>query len=273
MKPAAQALFGGAAKGTSMSYSVVVPISGGKDSQACLKIALGLFPKEEVVGIFFDTKFEHPKTYKHIEYMKELYGVEIISRSAGSVPEKVLKYKRFPGGGARHCTDELKLTPSKLFYNELADKQGGYEVFLGMRWAESSERAKRYENKVSEDLYEPHEVMAKYPKYLGKKGVRFRLPIVDWSTEEVLDYLGGEQNPLYSEGFDRVGCFPCLASGDKWKEKAFGHDDFGRAQRIVVRNLEDEIGIDVFRSKGGCQRNNVDQTDLFDSPGCAICEI
>ena len=109
-----------------------------------------------------------------------------------------------------------------------------------MRSGESHERSKRYEGKTNEELYAPHEVMpSKYPKYLAKLGVMFRLPILDWSYKEVLDLLAGEENPLYKEGFDRVGCFPCLASGDKWKHKAFTHDQFGSQQYIKVMKISE----------------------------------
>jgi 3'-phosphoadenosine 5'-phosphosulfate sulfotransferase (PAPS reductase)/FAD synthetase len=252
----------------------VVPVSGGKDSQACLKFALTIYKPSEIFGLFCDTQFEHPETYKHIERMRQMYGVNILTITAGSVEEKVLKYGRFPGGGARHCTDELKIVPSKKWYKNLAETQEeGFVVFYGMRSEESAERAKRYNLKMTDELYEPHEVLAKYPKYLGKLGVRFRMPILDWTNKQVFDYLDGEHNPLYNAGFDRVGCFPCLASGDKWKEKAFAYDKFGQEQRIKVAVIEDKIGKSVFTSKGGMQRNNADQADMFSSPGCRICEI
>lgn len=253
----------------------VVPVSGGKDSQACLKLASQLFKPSEVFGLFCDTQFEHPETYKHIEKMRQLYGIQILTITAGSVDERVRKYGRFPGGGARHCTDELKITPSKKWYKQLAELQeSGFVVFYGMRSDESAERAKRYNMKIGNEEYLPHEVLNKYPQYLGKMGVRFRLPIIDWTNKQVFDFLDGEHNPLYSQGFDRVGCFPCLAGGDAWKEKAFAHDKFGHEQRIRVAVLEDAIGKSVFTSKGALQRNNKDQTDLFSSsPGCRICEI
>ena len=250
---------------------VVVPISGGKDSQACLKLALQDYDKSEVLGLFCDTKFEHPSTYAHIDNMREMYRVKIERITAGSVTEKVLKYRRFPGGGARHCTDELKIAPSREFYKTLAKQQGGYEVWYGMRAGESSARAKRYADKINTEIYPPHEVLAKYPKYLYKMGVTFRLPVLDMSTQDIFDILNGEQNPLYAQGFDRVGCFPCLASGDKWKEKAFAHDNFGRDQRVIVAELENKIGRSIFTSKGGAMRNNENQDDIF--TGCAICAI
>jgi len=250
---------------------IVVPISGGKDSQACLKLALSEYDKSEILGLFCDTKFEHPLTYSHINKMRQMYGVKIETVNSGDVPQKVLKYSRFPGGGARHCTDELKIAPSRVFYKALAERNGGYEVWCGMRAGESNERAKRYMDKINTDIYPPHEVLNKYPKYLYKMGVTFRLPVLDWDTRDIFEFLAGEENPLYAAGFERVGCFPCLASGDKWKEKAFAHDEFGRQQRVIVKELERQIGRSIFNSKSGAMRNNEDQSDIF--AGCAMCAI
>ncbi len=245
---------------------ILVPISGGKDSQACLKLALQSYPPDQIRGLFCDTKFEHPITYQHIENMRQMYGVEIVTVTGGDVLGKSVKYGRFPGGGARHCTDELKIRETRIYCKLLAQQQAGFEVWYGMRSEESSAREKRYQGKISDDLYHPHEVLKKYPKYLGKLGVRFRLPVIDWSSDEVLELLNGEENPLYKAGFPRVGCFPCLASGDKWKEKAFKHDDFGREQLAKVSFISAKIGKSIWTSKGGKQRN-----EIFE--GCAVCSI
>ena len=100
-----------------------------------------------------------------------------------------------------------------------------------MRLGESYARSERYKNHSRDSLYEPHEMLGNYPKYLGKLGVRFRLPILELDEDDVFDALGGEVNPLYGKGFDRVGCFPCLASGDQSKERAFNLDDVGNQRR------------------------------------------
>jgi 3'-phosphoadenosine 5'-phosphosulfate sulfotransferase (PAPS reductase)/FAD synthetase len=247
---------------------IVVPISGGKDSQACLKLALQEYRPEEVLGLFCDTQFEHPKTYLHIEHLKELYGVTIQRVCAGSVVDKVRKHRRFPEPNIRFCTDELKIRISRDFYKYFAALNGPFEVWFGMRTEESSQRAKRYAGKVADEVYAPHEFMpSKFPKYLQKMGVMFRLPIVNWHRDDVLEYLEGMHNPLYDEGFDRVGCFPCLASGDKWKEKAFVHDEFGKSQRVIVIQLEKELGKSIWTSKT-CQL----KYDA-DGPGCLMCSI
>jgi 3'-phosphoadenosine 5'-phosphosulfate sulfotransferase (PAPS reductase)/FAD synthetase len=233
-----------------MTYRIVVPISGGKDSQACLQIALDHAPQSEVLGLFCDTQFEHPKTYAHVDFMRDYYGVTIERITAGSVLEKVLKHGRFPGGGARHCTEELKIVPSKKFYKQLAEAQGGFEVWLGMRTEESNDRATRYAGKIDDALYAPHEVMRKYPKYLAKLGVMMALPVIDWSTSEVFALLDGKENPLYADGFERVGCFPCLAAGDKHKRRAFEYDEVGRKHYADVQTIEIQTGKSVWTSKG-----------------------
>lgn len=263
----------------------LVPVSGGKDSQACLKMALEHFPAEQILGLFCDTQYEHPTTYAHVAWMAEYYGVKIHTVCAGDVLSKSRKYGRFPGGGARHCTDELKITPTKIFCRDLAIEQGsalqhkrnkveastagGFEVWYGMRHQESAERAARYDGKLPDQLYAPHEVMpSKYPQYLAALGVQFRLCVLDWSDREVIDYCGWEKlNPLYHAGFPRVGCFPCLASGDKWKAKAFKYDDFGQFQLIRTRQVSSEIGKPVFTSKGHAHMNDNNQ----EGPGCLIC--
>lgn len=246
----------------------LVPVSGGKDSQASLKLATEYFDRAEILMLFCDTGFEHPMTYGHVLWMEDHYGVRLESVKAGDVLEKSRKYGRFPGGGARHCTDELKIQPTKRFCKSLAERQGsGFEVWYGMRSGESPERARRYAEKKPGELYPPHEVMpGKYPKYLAALGVAFRLCILDWSEPEVIEFVGaGNLNPLYGAGFSRVGCFPCLAGGDKAKRKAFDYDNFGRAQLTRVQQVAQEIGKPVYTSKSHAHLNT--------GPGCMVCEI
>lgn len=236
---------------------IVVPISGGKDSQACLKKAVSIYSPDEVLGVFCDTGFEHPLTYQHAEDMKNIYKVQIVRINSGNVYEKIMKYGRFPTDQARFCTDELKIAIGKQFYSMLARLQGcGFEVWYGMRLEESKQREKRYEHINPDELYFAREALGKkYPKYLDTLGVKVKLPIVWLSDDEVFDFLNGEENPLYRKGFERVGCFPCLASGDKWKEKAFSLDEVGQQRRIEVLEIGKIIQKNIFTSKGGRARN------------------
>ena len=112
----------------------VVPISGGKDSQSCLKLALETFQPDEVLGLFCDTQYEHPLTYEHVDKMKGMYGVKIIHLNDGGVYERIKEYGRFPSDIARFCTDQLKIRTAKMFYNYLSKAQGcGFEVWYAFR--------------------------------------------------------------------------------------------------------------------------------------------
>lgn len=245
---------------------VLVPVSGGKDSQLCLQLAIEKHGKEGVRGLFCDTQFEHPRTYEHIEKMRGWYGIPIDRVCAGDVPSKVRRYGRFPSGTARFCTDELKIRPTVKYLKALAEELGhGFEVWYGVRSEESTERAIRYKGRVSSELMPPHEFMAgKYPKYLAKMGIQVRLPIIDWSKWQVLHEVGERLNPLYAAGFERVGCFPCLAAGDAHKERAFAYDAIGREHKVIVLQLERETGKSVWTSNSGAMRNHPDQM-------CMLC--
>jgi len=246
---------------------IVVPVSGGKDSQACLKLAMKTGKK--VLGLFCDTMYEHPITYQHVEKLKELYDVDILTIKNGETPlDLSIKNGRFPSDAARFCTDKLKIRETRIFLDAYSQEHGEIEVWYGMRSDESSQRRKRYADKTCDMTFYPHELMPnKYPKKLGSRGVMFKLPILDWSSEEVFHWLNGEHNPLYDNGFDRVGCFPCLAAGDKAKSKAFAFDTFGAKQRIDVKIVEKKIGKTLWTSNCGKLINN------NENQGCLLCAI
>lgn len=243
---------------------IIIPLSGGKDSQACLMLALKEYSNNDILCLFCDTKYEHPETYSHVNKITKKYDVDLLTINSGSVLDVCTKYKRFPGGGARHCTGELKIRPSKYFYKEFSEMQGGFQVWYGMRSDESKEREKRYLGKIDSMTYDPHEIMPrKYPKYLAKLGIKFRLPIIDWSKAEVFDLLDGEENILYYHGFDRVGCFPCLAGGEAHQMRAFDFDDTGKKHFKIAQEISKAAGRPVFITK----------KYINQSPGCAICSI
>lgn len=223
---------------------VVVPVSSGKDSQACLKLALETYDKAEIIGLFCDTKWEHPDSYAHLDKIENLYGVHIEKVSVSSVSEQVIKLGRFPNALARFCTDRLKLNASKWFYSALHEKKSqGFEVWLGMRSDESTKRSNRYKDRLPSEIYAPHDLLPVFPKYLAKKGIMFRLPVLDWSEKDIFDYIGkSNANPLYQAGFNRVGCFPCLAATETEHQNCLNHDKFGFEQKKKIEELEQIIG-------------------------------
>lgn len=114
---------------------------------------------------------------------------------------------------ARYCCDVLK-------------EQTGRDRFIvtGVRWSESTSRknsrgalevlgsskAKSLilanDNDESRRLFETCQM----------KGKRVCNPIIDWSEQDVWDYLTEQKvkiNPLYCEGWKRVGCVGCPMAG------------------------------------------------------------
>lgn len=262
------------------ALKVVVPVSGGKDSQVCAEKAKDMFHKDEILFLFNDTKYEHPITYAHVDKITD--GFHTIKTNSGSVLSYCEKYKRFPGGTARHCTEYLKIRPSKFLYKFLSSELGhGFDVWLGVRQQESHDRANRYSGLNTEDKYMPHEIMgSKYPQYLGNNGVRFVLPVIDWSKDDIFNELGDRINPLYKTGkFDRVGCFPCLAGGDKSKATAFKHDATGELHYRIAKRIAKKAGRPVMKTKIGNKMMRADHKeevgsfcgDLFS--GCSFCSM
>ena len=50
-------------------------------------------------------------------------------------------------------------------------------------------------------------------------------PIIDWSDDDVWEFLKSQNcksNPLYYQGFKRVGCVGCPMAGGKGMKKEFG---------------------------------------------------
>lgn len=238
-----------------MASEIIVPVSGGKDSQACLKIATEKYGSQNVRGMFCDTKNEHPITYAHIEKMKELYGVEIETvidpnpKFRGrNVWERIRNRGKFPCDNTRFCTQQLKIGVSARYYNQLLtldNYKEGYKVWYGMRGTdESLNRSKKYGKYVSFELIKPNDMNTSFPKKLASAGVYFVLPVVNWTTKDIVDFLGDEINPLYNFGFKRVGCFPCFACATpKQLQNAYNFDEFGASQKRKVIAMERELGV------------------------------
>ena len=104
-------------------------------------------------------------------------------------------------------------------------KEGGGQgsmVVTGVRWAESARRSKR---RMVEACY-------------SDKTRIYMHPIIDWSDDEVWQYIRGHDLPycsLYDEGFKRLGCVGCPMSNRK---AAFARwPQFERAYRIVFGKI------------------------------------
>ncbi|PJC87799.1 hypothetical protein CSW98_01340 [Vibrio sp. HA2012] len=122
---------------------------------------------------------------------------------------------------ARFCTRELKIEVSQHQVLEIALSECDGEVinWSGVR-AEESVKRSTY-NWLSED-----------PR--GDGFLFTFLPIHKWKVQDVFalhKYLGIEPNPLYLQGADRVGCWPCIMS-NKAEIRQFAQDEEA-VQRIA----------------------------------------
>lgn len=201
----------------------IVGFSGGIDSQACARWVLNRFPNKDVILLNSDAGGnEHPLTTEFILwYSENVFPVVTVSaivadmgnrgtEEGGAAKAARDKYNdtdlltfdilaeikgRFPSRMAQFCTEHLKLAPAKRWITE---RLPGEEIirYSGVRREESRKR----QGSMPED----------FDDYFG---CLMRLPIVDWTKEmcfQYVQYHGEKFNELYTLGFNRVGCAPCV---------------------------------------------------------------
>jgi 3'-phosphoadenosine 5'-phosphosulfate sulfotransferase (PAPS reductase)/FAD synthetase len=200
---------------------IIVPVSGGKDSTATLILALQNFDKKKIIPLHCNTGWDNPKTYEYLEYMEKLSGIKIhhtFFKEAPSMPDLVRRAGKFPNRRMRFCTARYKERATGRWYNENGfseDRKG--QVWLGIRSDESWQRRKKYGQLDSADIHDYREIFSWVPKKTNRN-INVRFPIIDWSTEDCFQHIknyGWSHNPLYDEGSNRVGCYPCLLSSKK----------------------------------------------------------
>ena len=203
----------------------VVGFSGGVDSQACAGWVLDHFPKEDVILCNSDAGGnEHPLTTEHIKWYSEnvhpvvmvkplIRDLASVGTGNGGTGERRREYDenaemtfadlayikgRFPSRKAQFCTEFLKLRPQQRWLKENLDPSEAYIRYAGVRRDESHSRSKLTERQ--------------WDDFFDCELVR---PIIDWNKLQVFEYIknrGEKINPLYTLGFNRVGCAPCINS-------------------------------------------------------------
>ena len=207
---------------------LVVAISGGKDSSICIELA-------RRAGIPFEVMHNHttadaPETVYFLrdDFKKiEAQGIKCtrnypVYRGKQTsmwnlIPQKLMP----PTRKVRYCCDVLKENGGK-----------GRFIVTGVRWAESIKRAnnrgvlevlhKDKEKRIV--LNNDNDESRRLFEACTLKGKRVCKPIIDWSDADVWDYIQSEHittNPLYQEGFKRVGCIGCPMTGTKSRQFEF----------------------------------------------------
>ena len=189
--------------------------------------AIAKFGKGNFEVVFCDTNWEDKENYDYIKYIQEQTGITFIDlvskKYPGGMLELAAKKKRFPSPKARFCTVELKVIPMIDYVLSLS---GEVNVYQGFRREESEVRRKlngvddyflHYFTPTGYDkkgkpifhTYRRKEVL----KWLKSNTAIVWRPLLDWPVSEVFKTTlaaGLKINPLYLQGFGRVGCMPCI---------------------------------------------------------------
>ena len=197
-------------------HGYYVCVSGGKDSSAIQQLCVMAGARCEFVHNH--TSADHPETVRFVrreqERMREagyLFRIEIPRFEDGRQKTmwNLIEKKGFPLMNTRWCCEELK-------------EYGGAGRYCvtGVRWAESPRRkktrsaheliAKSMAEKIS--LNNDNDMKRKLSEICLQKRKFVLNPIIDWSNEDVWEFLTVQNvpvNPLYAEGYKRVGCIGC----------------------------------------------------------------
>jgi 3'-phosphoadenosine 5'-phosphosulfate sulfotransferase (PAPS reductase)/FAD synthetase len=199
----------------------IVGLSGGIDSQATALWVRQRYPAEDIILLNSNAGGnEHPLTDEHVaEYSEKVFPITVVSAIISDInrPEPLEKAKEmglsldspldfpllarlkgfFPSSQFQFCTESLKLAPQRRWM--AANLEDEFERYSGVR---------RDESKRRKDT-----PFRSWDKYFD---CHLNCPIVDWTKQMCFDYVRQFKepiNPLYSLGFDRVGCAPCVNSG------------------------------------------------------------
>lgn len=199
---------------------LIVTDSGGKDSAVCVQLAKN-------AGINFVVENNHttadaPETVRHIRrHFKNLEEQGIDCK---------INYPVYKGKIASMWSlIPQKLTPPTRLvrYRCITLKeQGGNNRFIatGVRWAESVKRRDRSafetitKSKDKRILLGDNDDKRLLFENCRLKAKRTVNPIIDWTDEDVWGYIADQKidvNPLYCEGFKRVGCIGCPMAGKR----------------------------------------------------------
>lgn len=172
-------------------------MSGGKDSTASANIAAEAGVEDAYT---VDTGMEHPESLETVELLAERLGVRLYRAEAGDAFWRGFRLYGPPARDYRWCTRLIKLAPLARLFREVAGNRRIVMV-TGQRGAESPQRA------ASPRLTESGTI--------GRGRHLVAAPIQEWSSLEVFAYIKLRKlplNPLYLEGFERIGCYMCPAS-------------------------------------------------------------
>lgn len=212
---------------------LVVQYSGGKDSDVILQLA-----KESGVPFRVTHNLTTADPPDNVYYIRGVFArlreegidcrINVPKRSLWRIMRETLV---IPSRVCRVCCRELK---------ERKMPDAPY-IVTGVRWAESAGRRAKSGIAMVHTTHlatrEGEQVAAaagllttddassrRLFEQCQMRGVRVLNPIIDWSNDDVWSYLasrGIEGNPLYKEGWKRIGCVGCPLARRRAREIEF----------------------------------------------------
>ena len=187
----------------------VIGYSGGKDSTATLQIvwnAIAALPLEKrtktIYVITTDTLVENPYVSNWVRKSLEQIKIAAKEQEMPILPNLLqpevkdtfwvgLIGKGYPApkGKFRWCTDRLKISPSNRFIRDVIRVSGEAIVVLGIRKAESTQRARRMKD------WEARRVRDHLSPNMNLPNSLVYSPIENWGNDEVWLYLMQWENP------------------------------------------------------------------------------
>lgn len=207
---------------------LVVTTSGGKDSSVCVELARRSKIPFEVVHNH--TTADAPETVRFVRSeMDRLRGIGIecyvdypmYKGKRTSMWELIPIVRMPPTRWLRYCCNILKEHGLKNRF-----------IVTGVRWDESRKRRTNrgiYENLANNKsnkiiLQNDNDDTRRLFESCSLKGKRVCNPIIDWTDKDVWDFLKEAKipvNPLYQEGWTRVGCVGCPLANKRFRKLEF----------------------------------------------------
>lgn len=209
----------------SHNHPWIVGYSGGKDStlvvQLVFEMLLSLAPSDRRRSIHIvanDTLVESPLVISHVErsfqYFSEAAGafqLPVTVRVTNPDPDQTFWVNVIgrgyppPSRNFRWCTDRMKIAPTSRYFREQASATGKVILLLGVRRAESAARAASANRYDTGSRLNPHNDLS---------GCMVFRPIVEFTTEEVWEYLGGVLPPWGGSHRELIALYRSAQGGE-----------------------------------------------------------
>ncbi len=230
-------------------YGFHLAFSGGKDSQVIYELC-------KIAGVKFRpvmqvTTLDPPELMR---FIRKNYPDVIMERPEINFYNLIIRKMALPTRRMRFCCEYLK-----------EQSGAGTVTILGIRRAESNQRAKRNELEISGRKYsnslDQFNIDNKNQVLCIKGKDKILLsPIIDWTHADVWKFIRERNMPyceLYDQGYSRIGCMFCPMSSVKTKIK--DRQRYSGVEKMIKKSIQELIDKNNYGSDLGC-----DVDDIFD---------